>query len=59
AYLHYGKAIRRANLWDEAARVDRKSFPTAGEIYRDQLKLAKEVAAINEFLEKDLRENLY
>jgi uncharacterized protein len=59
AYLHCGKAIRRAGLWNANAQVDRSTFPSAGEIYRDQLALTKDVAAINEVLEQDARENLY
>ena len=59
AYLHCGKAIRRAGLWNADAQVDRTTFPSAGEIYRDQLALAHDVTAINKVLEQDLRENLY
>ncbi len=58
AQLHCPKAIRRAGLWDPAAHVDRRSFPTAGQILRDQLALAKEVSAIDDFLRKDAL-NLY
>lgn len=59
AYLHCAKAIRRAGLWTSEARVDRATFPTAGEIYRDQLKLEVPVEAIDASLEKDARDNLY
>ena len=59
AYLHCGKAIRRAGLWNADAQVDRRTFPSAGEIYRDQLALTHDVTAINKVLEQDLRENLY
>ena len=59
AYLHCAKAIRRAGLWTQEAQVDRATFPTAGEVYRDQLKLEVPVEAIDASLEKDARENLY
>ena len=59
AYLHCPKAIKRAQLWSSEARVDRATFPTAGEIYRDQLALEVPVAAIDDRLEKDAKENLY
>lgn len=59
AYLHCVKAIKRAGLWTAAAQVDRGTFPTAGEIYRDQLKLEVPAEAINASLDKDARENLY
>lgn len=59
AYLHCSKAIRRAGLWTPEALVDRATFPTAGEVYRDQLKLEVPIEAIDASLEKDARDNLY
>ena len=56
AYLHCPKAIKRARLWDPSARVDRTQFPTAGEIYRDQLKLDTPVQRIDAALEFELAE---
>jgi PPOX class probable FMN-dependent enzyme len=58
-FLHCGKAIRRAGLWNQDVQMDRRSYPTAGQIYRDQLSLDKDVAAIDAVLEKDARDNLY
>ena len=59
AYLHCVKAIKRAGLWTSEAQVDRSTFPTAGQIYRDQLKLDIPGEAIDASLEQDARENLY
>jgi PPOX class probable FMN-dependent enzyme len=59
AYLHCAKAIRRAGLWDASAQVDRKTFATAGQIYRDQLALTQDTATIDAALEKDAKERLY
>jgi uncharacterized protein len=59
AYLHCGKAIRRAGLWNAEAQIDRRTYPTAGQIYRDQLALEMEVAVIDAALDKDARERLY
>ena len=59
AYLHCVKAIKRAGLWTPDAQVDRATFPTAGQVYRDQLKLEIPGEAIDASLEKDARENLY
>jgi len=59
AYLHCVKAIKRAGLWTQEAQVDRATFPTAGQVYRDQLKLETPGEAIDASLEKDARENLY
>jgi PPOX class probable FMN-dependent enzyme len=58
-YLHCAKALRRSGLWRPESQIDRRTYPTAGQIYRDQLKLEKDVAAIDEALEKDARERLY
>lgn len=37
AFVHCGKALMRARLWEDAHRVDRADFPTIGEIIRDQV----------------------
>jgi hypothetical protein len=37
--------------------VDRASFPTAGQVYRDQLRLDVPAAAIDHSLDEDAREN--
>jgi PPOX class probable FMN-dependent enzyme len=59
AYLHCTKAIRRARLWDPAARVDRGTYPSAGQILRDQLALDPEPAVIDAALEASARKTLY
>lgn len=58
-YLHCPKALRRARLWDPASYADRAAFPTAGAIYRDQLALERDVAAMDAALEQDARDRLY
>jgi PPOX class probable FMN-dependent enzyme len=37
AHLHCAKALKRAKLWDPASRIDRKSFPTLGQMITDQI----------------------
>jgi PPOX class probable FMN-dependent enzyme len=37
AYFQCAKSLMRARLWDESSKVDRKSFPTLGEILKDEL----------------------
>lgn len=60
AQLHCGKAVRRAGLWDPAAQLDRAAtFPSTGEVLRDQLNLEMDASIIDEAVEKDARENLY
>ena len=41
AFLHCPKALMRANLWSEEARVPRDAMPTAGKIYKDQIALVE------------------
>ncbi|MDO5970995.1 pyridoxamine 5'-phosphate oxidase family protein [Flavivirga aquimarina] len=36
-FLHCAKAFMRSKLWDEGAKIDRKSFPTMGQMLKDQL----------------------
>ncbi|MBI1251132.1 MAG: pyridoxamine 5'-phosphate oxidase family protein [Alphaproteobacteria bacterium] len=59
AYLHCVKAMKRAQLWNPDARVDRASFPTAGAVYRDQMALEVPAAAVDAMLDQDATENLY
>jgi PPOX class probable FMN-dependent enzyme len=41
AYLHCAKAFMRSRLWDPAARIDRSTLPSMGEMLRDQLSLSE------------------
>lgn len=59
AMLHCTKAIRRAGLWDPAARVDRGAWPTAGQVLKDHLALDVEAGQIDTRLEQNARETLY
>jgi uncharacterized protein len=59
AYLHCPKAIKRARLWNPDTQIDRARFPSAGQIYRDQLALEAPADAIDAVLDQDVRENLY
>jgi hypothetical protein len=36
-FLHCAKALVRSRLWDEAAKVDRRDFPSPGTIQADQI----------------------
>jgi hypothetical protein len=59
AYLHCGKALRRAGLWKAEAQIDRSIYPTAGQIYRDQLALEMDAAVLDAAFDQDARERLY
>ncbi|WP_242204270.1 pyridoxamine 5'-phosphate oxidase family protein [Aestuariivivens insulae] len=38
-FLHCAKAFMRSKLWDSSAQIDRNTFPTMGEMLKDQLKI--------------------
>jgi uncharacterized protein len=57
--LHCAKAVHRAGLWNPANHIDRSTFPSTGQILRDQLSLDVEVSAIDDYVAKGLRDNLY
>lgn len=44
AFFHCAKALRRSRLWDPAAQVDRKTFPSLGRILAEQQSAAVEEA---------------
>ncbi|MDP2698641.1 pyridoxamine 5'-phosphate oxidase family protein [Thalassospira sp.] len=37
AFIHCAKSLMRSRLWDPETRIDRKTFPTLGQIIKDQL----------------------
>jgi len=56
-YLHCGKALMRARLWDPASAVERSTLPSLGEMLRDQLGL--DDAETQERMVERYRETLY
>jgi hypothetical protein len=58
AQVHCTKAIKRASLWKAASQIDRRSFPTLGQVLHDQLALEREVAEVDDAIDKNSR-NLY
>jgi PPOX class probable FMN-dependent enzyme len=60
AFLHCAKAFHRSKLWDQDARVDRKSWPTLAKIIGDQVGLTPEQQkAAHERTELAYREGLW
>jgi uncharacterized protein len=59
AYLHCPKAIRRARLWERETWPDRASYPTAGQVFREQLSLDTEASEIDERLERGNQASLW
>jgi PPOX class probable FMN-dependent enzyme len=58
AFFHCAKALIRSHLWDPAARVERKSFPSLGRIVAEQTKMVA-VADAEANIESAYREKLY
>ena len=56
-YMHCGKAIIRADLWNPEKRIDRKDFPSMGQINQDWYGV--DGKAIDERLAKDYVDTLY
>lgn len=58
-YFHCSKALRRSDLWNPDKRVPRSTFPTLGQIARDQLRLLIPARVIDFALKQDAKRNLY
>ena len=62
AYLQCAKALIRSKLWEDNYKIERKSFPSLGEIITDQIGLGDDrgaVAAADRSIEKGYTEKLY
>ena len=58
AYFHCAKALIRSRLWDPATQVERKTFPTLGQVIADQV-AGIEAAAADAGIDESYRERLY
>jgi len=58
AYLHCAKALMRAELWSEKAKVDRGVLPSAGQILKDHVKTEGEPET-TEAMHQRYRRELY
>ena len=58
AFLHCAKAIIRSKLWDPATQIDRKSFPTIGQMIADQIK-GLDAEETDAYADEGYRERLY
>lgn len=56
-YLHCAKAFMRSKLWDEESKIDRQSFPTMGQMIKDQTGEQGEVEKQDAMVER-YKENL-
>jgi hypothetical protein len=58
AFLHCGKALMRARLWEADAKIERASLPSLGEMLKEQIGLATPAESQADMLAR-YRENLY
>jgi PPOX class probable FMN-dependent enzyme len=58
-YFHCSKALRRSDLWNSEKQIDRASFPTLGQIVKDQYGTIVPAALIDFALKQDAKKNLY
>jgi hypothetical protein len=60
AFLHCGKALKRARLWHDDYRLDRRSFPSLGRMIVEQTKPATvTVEQADAFVEENYVTGLY
>ncbi|TGV04654.1 pyridoxamine 5'-phosphate oxidase family protein [Flavivirga rizhaonensis] len=51
-FLHCAKAFMRSKLWDEASKIDRNSFPTMGQMLKDQLRSDEDPESREDMIER-------
>lgn len=59
AFLHCAKALKRSQLWDEEAKIDRRSFTRAGDILSDHVKGGMSGDEVEAYLEAHYKTGLY
>lgn len=58
-FFHCGKALKRARLWDPAAQIERKSFPSMAELIHEQRRPNKSLENIEIFIADNYNNELY
>lgn len=59
AFLHCAKAIIRSKLWDDDYKLERKEFPTLGQMITDQIETGTTAEEADAALEVAYKTNLY
>jgi hypothetical protein len=50
-YFHCAKALMRSNLWDPANHIDRSTWPSIGQIIKDQAQVDMHAETQEEMIE--------
>ena len=58
-YMHCAKSIIRSKLWDSESQIDRKTFPSLGKIFTDQIGGGHNAKEVDEDIENKYKERLY
>ena len=58
-YMHCAKSIIRSKLWDTESQIERKTFPSLGEIFADQIGGDLKAKDVDEDIENKYKEKLY
>lgn len=58
-FFHCAKALKRSHLWDPSSQIDRKDFPTLGQIIHDQRMRETPVEEVERRVEEDYEKDLY
>jgi PPOX class probable FMN-dependent enzyme len=59
AFMHCGKALIRARLWDPATQIDRRALPSYGQMLKDQTRLPASAEELQQSLEDGYKNRLY
>jgi PPOX class probable FMN-dependent enzyme len=59
AFLHCGKAILRAKLWEESSKVDRSALPPFGQMLKDQTCVRDSAEEIQAAVDEAYKTRLY
>ncbi len=51
-FLHCAKALMRSKLWEQESQIERTSFPTMGQMLRDQLGSEQEAESQEEMIKR-------
>ena len=58
-FFHCAKALKRSRLWDPSSQIDRKDFPTLGQIIHDQRMPETPAKEVERRVEEDYEKDLY
>ena len=51
-FLHCAKAFMRANLWEQQSMIDPQSFPSIGQMLKDQLNLTEDAESRDDMIKR-------